>query len=627
MHGENIVRITHVVPGIGPVEFRLYPPADELYEQLSCCGEIDRLRRLKHAGAMEQVLPGLSHSRWDYVASMLFLSDRLKLPRTNSNCSFGSLKFSSVISAIQCAALLTNIGHLPGTFAVEKGVVQWLQKRSPESPSHWLPWCEETSQELLEDADRYLLTADYGGFNRVLSVVKLGDFCVKLNDKNLVDIAAEFYTPFIFVNRRKPRQAIRWRNLDQHYQTVRHIAYLNLDAAFADVPVQVNVSGMLTLMKENHHEFDTLLEQAQEILGAYEHSVYEKLYHRDECRKQTALVAHTIREQLSESKDPTKELQEWLYSADIGDVFDTDQVQQKSREVSKLASVSVRTHWVGLPQPTAKQELELEAHMGSPNSKVASIFVYVPWERYHHIEPPHTYLDFWTSDTPSVDDVGRTVLWIANNLDSSEMGSLHEVNFISLLQKQDTGKIYESLISDAINIAWGNLTLQLEPWPLAQLSSVYPPGIQPVGAWSANWKLDDPHIKSLLRRNKRTVPDEVKSQHAELMGLSNLRSQLRNEYMSNSKQKTKRLRQRHLVVTSSIRILQDDNRVAEFDGGIIKIASRSGRVTFYGLETKSGDPPQKALKALNTKLHKLQLSEVESRKLGGHSAYCKIPLI
>jgi len=126
--------ISYSIPYAGHVEIPLYPPADTVHEILRTSGEINRLSRLRHIGALEIVYPGVSHSRWDYTVSILHAVTRLRRAVSNSAFSIGAAQFSSIPAALQCLALLANIGHLPGTYAVEKGVARFLLAQDPKAP-------------------------------------------------------------------------------------------------------------------------------------------------------------------------------------------------------------------------------------------------------------------------------------------------------------------------------------------------------------------------------------------------------------------------------------------------------------------------------------------------------------
>ena len=130
----------HILPQIGPIEVSLYSPADKLYEILENNNEIRRLNCLRHLGALTSALPGARLYRWDYTVALLYFSQQLKVPKFKTSIRLGNVNFSSLTAALQCASLLWNIGHLPGTYAAEKGVCRYLinnDNKHPVSDFHW----------------------------------------------------------------------------------------------------------------------------------------------------------------------------------------------------------------------------------------------------------------------------------------------------------------------------------------------------------------------------------------------------------------------------------------------------------------------------------------------------------
>src|SRR5713226_1789390 len=119
-----------VVPGLGVRDVRLLGNATALYEALESSGEVDRLRQLDHLGALTIVFPGMVHSRWDYAMTAAYLAGAMKPRDTSANLKVGSLPEMSYREAAQWIVLLNNVGHLPGTFATEKGVLRFLTRRN-----------------------------------------------------------------------------------------------------------------------------------------------------------------------------------------------------------------------------------------------------------------------------------------------------------------------------------------------------------------------------------------------------------------------------------------------------------------------------------------------------------------
>lgn len=158
--------IDYSIPNVGPVTIPLYPPADDVYSLLLDAGEINRLERLKHIGALEYAFPGIAHTRWDYTVSMLYVVTRLRRLVTNSAFALGAGNFSSMAAALQCLALLSNIGHLPGTYGVEKGVARFLLSNNRQSPSNCLFRSvlgrqTRAVKKIIDGANKYLQDNDY----------------------------------------------------------------------------------------------------------------------------------------------------------------------------------------------------------------------------------------------------------------------------------------------------------------------------------------------------------------------------------------------------------------------------------------------------------------------------------
>jgi len=122
------------VPGLGVREVKLLGHSGELYEALELSGEVTRLRQLDHLGALTIVFPGMVHSRWDYAMTAAYLAGSVKPKDTSSEFQIGTLPEMSYREAAQWVVLLNNVGHFPGTFAVEKGVLRFLVRRNARRP-------------------------------------------------------------------------------------------------------------------------------------------------------------------------------------------------------------------------------------------------------------------------------------------------------------------------------------------------------------------------------------------------------------------------------------------------------------------------------------------------------------
>lgn len=234
---------------------------------LDSVGEIARLERLNHIGALSYTFPGISHTRWDYTVSMLYVVTRLRKLVTGSEFSLGEAKFSSMAAALQCLALLSNIGHLPGTYCVEKGIARFLLGRNRASPSDCLFEIAlgadlSTIGQVVEGANGYLRENDYLALSRLCAIIKL---TTKFRGKAAVPkwLAEDFFVPFIIRNLRSDDP--RWSELDEFFDASRRLAYLNRDSTLIHSPVTVGLSPLISNLVDPSGLTKEALLQSREI--------------------------------------------------------------------------------------------------------------------------------------------------------------------------------------------------------------------------------------------------------------------------------------------------------------------------------------------------------------------------
>ena len=104
----------------------------DLYEHLEATGQVGRLKQIPQLGAVAWVHPEIKHTRWDYVELLLRLSTCVdRMPDLFAGMGEGGLEIEghgvgSPCELLQCWAMLQNIGHIWGTFATERLVLNAL---------------------------------------------------------------------------------------------------------------------------------------------------------------------------------------------------------------------------------------------------------------------------------------------------------------------------------------------------------------------------------------------------------------------------------------------------------------------------------------------------------------------
>jgi hypothetical protein len=619
--------IAYSVPQVGPVNIQLYPPADEVYALLEAVGEISRLTGLKHIGALDYAFPGVSHSRWDYTVSMLYVVTRLRRLVTNSQFVMGAKTFSSMTAALQCLALLSNVGHLPGTYCAEKGVARFLLGRNEGSPLDCLFEAAMDNdlgviRQLIEGANELLKKKDYLALNRLCAIVKL---ITNFAGRAAVPrwLVYDLFVPFVLRDLRPAHP--RWSELDQYFDASRRLAYLNRDTALIDSPITVGLSPLLSNLVDPEGLTKEALLQSQEITSAYEHTVYERFYHLPEARKVTAVVAASVLARLRTEGDAAARITEWMYDNDMDEVIDPETTRQRLRDANLIGTVSLRTFFFSLSGTASKIERNLEGLLGQDEGvqvrTAVGVCEYDPPDSQHTLVPDQTYLDALTLGEVDSQQVGLLLKWIADDLDSS----YHDpADFYAWFVKPDISEIYEALLGQLIAVAWPDVHLEIKAWPLSRLGKFKTRDDErgEIPIWHASSALDDKFTKHIVR-DISTVPPALTSIRDELRGLSQLRAQLRKGWSGNRA----RPRKRHFLITASIRLSKpaEKGTEREFDGGLLQLSSRMGCARLYLLETKGAQTSSAAANRLRQKLEALDLRGNVTR-LKSRSAYVAFEL-
>jgi hypothetical protein len=569
--------LKHVIPHIGKREIVLYPPSDVVYDRLWAEKEIRRLNKLRHLGALSHAFPGARHARWDYTLAMLHYCDELRVPGMNSKFTIGRIEFSSAIAALQSISLLWNVGHLPGTFSVEKGVYQFLHSVYPEDPTEGLPWSgngDEAVDILKSNAASLLRSEDYSGLSRVLAVVKILNFSTGVDDF-LYSMLEDFVGPFFLEIR--SHQSTQWPKLRRAFSLVRHLAYLTLDASYTGLRWSPNVPALLQqTLTTGSDDLHRIASRISEILSPLERSTYELIYHSPDARRECALIAGHVYNRLSEVPDLASEIHRWMGCGLFRELRLGRRISPS--KLKRVAGIRLRSHFA-LPSDSP---VEIEEHLRNKGFTHPTVFEYKAWNSDVLLEPDEIIVDAITKGSCSANHIGRLLLWIITKID--DLDSLLDEPF-SMLVKNDVERSYLSLLSRAIQINFRGIDVQLEPWRLQDFGLFPDVGIaDDKGAiWAASPRLDDPITRYILRDRSRSIHASLRDKYAELMGLRELRLRLRRDWA-----RKKELRQRFLIVTASVRFCDDERRLIEFDGGLVKISTRSGRMTWYGLESKRG---------------------------------------
>jgi len=442
------MKIKQTIPNVGLVEVDLYPPADELYAYMLSQGEVARLQALTHIGLLKTVFPGVPHSRWDYTVSMLYVIAHDCSPGMTTSIRHGGVAFSSVNAAAQCAALLSNIGHLPGTFAVEKGVARYLWEQNPEDPLGLFPWEQLTGvlgdrvTEIKGSCTSHFLGLDYLALNRVLAIWKALEWACSAPG-SLQDLFTKFWVNFVCRHKRNSWK--QWEKIDTCYEFARRLAYLNLDSVYCDLPLASPAASMIRRMVRGNtggHELGEL----KNVLAAYERAAFNALYHSPPARRAVAFVADRVHLKLRrlEVAEASSLILHWL-KVNPPDLCDPDIVVGDEEPRFSVAA-KYRSFFIPNPPSIVGWEQEL-ARKVRPAAAV-SILLFPAWDiGMVHLEPDEVLVDVFGSITPDTRLIGRLISWLADRLDRPN-ASPKDPYWMAV--RGDLVEVYRDLLNQAV---------------------------------------------------------------------------------------------------------------------------------------------------------------------------------
>jgi hypothetical protein len=573
-------KIAHMLPIVGHVELLLYPPADRIHSVLLSHQERRRLDQLRHLGSFTHAFPGTRHMRWDYTVAMLYYASLIKGAGANSSFRIGSMEYSSLTSALQCCCLVWNIGHLPGTFAVEKGVYQYLHSQNASKPASSLLWPGEDNprvQKIAEQANALLRDDDYLAVARVLAILKLLHYA-KGEEEWLFDWVAEFAAPFMLGY--EDRASLQWHKIGTVFPLVRHTAHLTVDHGISGLGWIPDIPALVKWIVSLSPPFETMRDTISELLSPVERQICDRLYHSEPARKESAIVSDHVHRYLNGKSNASKTIMRWLHESafrrlKLGRITPLQECQV-------AASLRLRSHF---SVPT-RSVVDIEKELRSKHFDLPIGLEYRSWNSDVMAEPDELIIDVMTTDTPKTTDVGKLLAWCIRRFEDF---SAKPQDDFSILRKIELESTYADLLMRAFKLSRPEIAMRFQPWPLAQFG-IFKDFLESTargGLWASNATMDDPITKHIVRDRSSDVPSRLRANYIEMQGVIHLRQLLRRRWTSSKP------RQRCILVMGSVRFSNKERDLLEFDGGILTVSCRGGRMEWYGLESKSGDTDPK----------------------------------
>lgn len=583
-----IKSFNHYISGIGEVHIPLFDPAPSIYSLLQSHREIQRLNKLRHLGAIGPAFNGMRQVRWDYTAAMLYFASKLKCYGSSNKSRFISSETSSLNATIQLLALMWNIGHLPGTFGTEKGLLRYLKFRKAQSPVSVLTWPKHDvnyRDSLIDSGNKLIEQRDYSGVARLLAVKKLFEWESNM-DQSIRDHFREWIAPFLLQSLNDTDD--KYKKIKSAWDLVRHAAYLTIDLPMSGLQWSVNIpSAFDSLCVKNTSDIHALKDEFLETIAPIERQLFYAIYFSDAARKETAILAERIFNCLKNSAHPDERIKRWEGS---GLFRELKLKSEKSSSYTSLCTTRWRSYFYFSKEPLN----DIEEQIRKKTKQIVLAIEYQPLSSTNTFNAPEVFIDIYGNKHQDPKAVGNVACWLFDKHDEVPL----QRSDLSDAIKQDLSKAYFECINKLIALLMPECKLKLDAWPLSRFG-INIEGYDGLGIWAVSADLSDTYTKYILRKRGVNVHPTYKAQYNELLGLATLRCHLRKKW-GNSKK-----RQICFLITASTKILKNQKPIIEFDGGLLTISRRSGKVTWYGLESKLGGANPAA--SLRTRLSRLKI--------------------
>ena len=303
--------MSYYLPTIGRVKIVLNGYPEKLYKLLEKNKEIERLKKLLHIGILKDVFPGIAYSRWEYTLMGLYLANEFSLSRLeglSSERKFCGYEISGR-DVLQILILIGNIGHLPGTFGVEKAFLHELIRRN------------EHEIFLNKIGLHFNNKIDYTIFNKTLILLKLNNwFKTERKESNrkvlklALNLTHEFYLS-------EPSTEYR-RKLLKYLNCIRRLSYLLLDSLYINLPLRINYTKFTEDLSQQ-------IDIIRSMLSYYVKIVYLSFYHSEEAREKVVLWQFNLKDIFKNVTNLTDKFNEFLKSSDL-DYISTDSINISS---------------------------------------------------------------------------------------------------------------------------------------------------------------------------------------------------------------------------------------------------------------------------------------------------------
>lgn len=296
MKKEKHINLQYNIPQLGIVNTKIFGPyAAECFNFLDKYGFIEKLKKTNQLGVIKNTLKGTHHPRWEYVVLQIYLIEQLKNTDYNSGISSNfklhlnnSVEVLSGAELLQIWVLLLNSGHLPGTFASERGFLKYIRHNNIlfNTFKRGLP---KDSKSLFGEVVTKNKNYKFHCFIMLFLLERHKRYDVVCSNNKLIDVLVKALNIYIF-----PSEDKKLRKLKFYFNRIRQLSYLFLDSQYTAFPINFNISQFVFNIEDHIIEFFDPYSPLNKILLSFDNLLTVDLYNSEESIRELSIHSDYI---------------------------------------------------------------------------------------------------------------------------------------------------------------------------------------------------------------------------------------------------------------------------------------------------------------------------------------------
>ncbi len=347
------IKINYNMPQLGKQQIIIYKNyASECYDFLTNELNLKKLKEIPQLGLIENSVDGFNHTRWDYVLLQLFILNKIKETKKYGVSKHLKLKFNDKIEnytigeLIEMWILLLNIGHLPGTFASEKGFLKALKKNKKLHKKIYKKLSK--NKDIQEWCDEIINNEDFYKIHMLIPILllKINSKRMKtINGNRLNDFYVEIIRLYLITNPLNGEENKLIKKCKKIFKTIRTISYLLLDSQYYPMPLTFELRSFMINFEENFEEIYSQKNHMNKTLMNYNDLISSKLYLSKEYLRDFIMQTESVYKIFSENEN-LNQINQIKYTQELLNYNNYDNILKLEINLNEIHNPSIKHYLI-----------------------------------------------------------------------------------------------------------------------------------------------------------------------------------------------------------------------------------------------------------------------------------------